>query len=256
MNLHFTKNPSSTSNWLSYPNLLMSAVPMASETDIVATKNHKKDSEIAMLVQRLFCSNDETLVLVDDDENLSFVVAACFVIRKYRKTPLEAILYVKTSLKTREDHSTRFWEPTKEHIAQISRYKRPLIALFCGDRNSAIVFEESITFELKSLPKFSTVIHGGCRGIDLYVEELARLQKIETICFKADWDSFGKAAGPMRNEKMLEETNPDVVFAYHPDIKFSKGTRDTMDKAWKRGIPVYIHDGKRKEKFNGDFNDL
>lgn len=234
----------------------MSKSPLSPQTDIFVTNVYKKDSEVANLVQKLILSNEETLVLVDDDQNLSFVVAACFIIRKYKETPKNAILYVKTSLRTREDASSRVWEPTPDQVAQISRYKRPLVALFCGDRNSAIVFEESITFELKTLPKFSIVVHGGCKGVDLYAAELARQQKIESVEFKADWDSFGKAAGPLRNEKMLNEMKPDVVFAYHPDIKFSKGTKDMMDRAWKRKIPVYIHDGKRKGKFEGDFNNL
>jgi hypothetical protein len=30
----------------------------------------------------------------------------------------------------------------------------------------------------------------------------------------ADWKRFGRAAGPMRNERMLKEGRPDLVIAF------------------------------------------
>jgi hypothetical protein len=57
--------------------------------------------------------------------------------------------------------------------------------------------------------------------------------------FPADWETHGKAAGPIRNRMMLA-TGPSAVYAFHDDITSSKGTKDMVTIAKKAGIPVYI----------------
>jgi hypothetical protein len=60
---------------------------------------------------------------------------------------------------------------------------------------------------------------------------------------------------------MLETEKPDLVLAFHPDI-FSayqtgkSGTANMMTIAHAAKVPVYIHDLKRKSKFEGDFENL
>lgn len=58
--------------------------------------------------------------------------------------------------------------------------------------------------------------------------------------FPADWDKYGKGAGPIRNQQMLDEGQPDVVFAFSDDLKSSKGTKDMVKRALKAGLPVYV----------------
>lgn len=48
------------------------------------------------------------------------------------------------------------------------------------------------------------VVSGGCSGIDKVGEEWAKLIKAEITVFAADWDTHGKAAGPIRNRQMAE----------------------------------------------------
>jgi hypothetical protein len=139
---------------------------------------------------------------------------------------------------------------------QVGRYRRPLTVLICGDRNSSVCFEEMIVFELKQLPKYSIIVHGGCKGIDLYAAELAALQGLETREYQAEWSLFGKGAGPIRNKTMIENEPVDLILAFHPDISLSSGTKNMMTLGWNAGIPVYIHDLKRKMKFEGDFDVL
>jgi hypothetical protein len=45
------------------------------------------------------------------------------------------------------------------------------------------------------------------------------------IAMPADWANHGKAAGPIRNRKMLD-LKPDLVLAFHADLTNSKGTKD------------------------------
>jgi ABC-type sugar transport system substrate-binding protein len=39
---------------------------------------------------------------------------------------------------------------------------------------------------------------------------------------------------------MIDEHHPDIVLAFHSNIKESKGTRDMCYKAKKAGIPVIV----------------
>jgi len=53
--------------------------------------------------------------------------------------------------------------------------------------------------------------------------------------YPADWDTHGKAAGPIRNQSMLDQ-NPgiELVIAFPG----GKGTADMVARARKKGIPV------------------
>jgi hypothetical protein len=58
------------------------------------------------------------------------------------------------------------------------------------------------------------IIHGGARGADSLAGRWAEYHKIECIEEKADWKKHGKSAGPIRNQKMLDEHAPDIVVAF------------------------------------------
>lgn len=66
--------------------------------------------------------------------------------------------------------------------------------------------------------------------------DFARQYGYPLIEIPADWTTYGKAAGPIRNRQMLD-LNPDIVIAFHNDITSSKGTKDTVTEAKRRGIP-------------------
>lgn len=46
------------------------------------------------------------------------------------------------------------------------------------------------------------VIHGGARGADTWMSNIAKNLGIEVRVFEADWDRHGKGAGPIRNREM------------------------------------------------------
>ena len=54
----------------------------------------------------------------------------------------------------------------------------------------------------------------------------------------ADWKKHGRAAGPIRNQQMLDEGKADVVVALW-DGK-SRGTLDMIQRATEAGVPVRI----------------
>ncbi len=109
--------------------------------------------------------------------------------------------------------------------------------LVCGDRNWSDV---DTTFKaLAKLPRDVLVIHGAARGADRIADQCARKLGLQVRPVPADWDKQGKAAGPLRNKKMIA-MKPDGVLAFHDDLVRSKGTRNCVKLAQKEGIPVTV----------------
>jgi len=110
--------------------------------------------------------------------------------------------------------------------------------LVCGGREWSDY--KAIERELSSLPVNSTVIHGGARGADSHAGQAASVLNYSVEAYLADWDRYGKSAGPIRNQKMLTEGQPDLVLAFHSDLTKSKGTIHMMAIAAKAGVPVKL----------------
>ena len=54
---------------------------------------------------------------------------------------------------------------------------------------------------------------------------------MKVIKFPAEWDKYGKAAGVLRNQQMLDDGHPDLVVYFHKDLENSKGTKDMVTRA-------------------------
>lgn len=64
---------------------------------------------------------------------------------------------------------------------------------------------------------------------------------VEHVPMPADWNRYGKAAGRIRNQQMLDEGKPDVVIAFvDKPLVESRGTNDMVSRAKKAGLPVYV----------------
>jgi hypothetical protein len=61
-----------------------------------------------------------------------------------------------------------------------------------------------------------------------------------SLRFDSDWKQLGKAAGPIRNQRMIIEGRPDLVIAFHDDLGRSKGTNDMLSKAERANIPTQL----------------
>lgn len=82
----------------------------------------------------------------------------------------------------------------------------------------------------------TTVISGGAKGVDALGEEYANNMNIPLNTYNADWNTHGKAAGPIRNRKMAE--NADALIALW-DGK-SRGTKNMIETAMKKQLKVYV----------------
>ncbi len=93
------------------------------------------------------------------------------------------------------------------------------------------------------------VIHGAGRGLDTWAGLwAAERDGVSQIPMPAQWDRHGKAAGPIRNRKMLEvllaleECGHECEVHAFP-IGESKGTRGMIEMAEKAGFDVFTHEG-------------
>lgn len=84
--------------------------------------------------------------------------------------------------------------------------------------------------------EITDVIHGAASGADMLAHQWAFYNTIRMHPYPADWEKYGKAAGPLRNKQMLDEGKPDLVVAFIGPG--SKGTRNMVDQAKKAGVPV------------------
>ena len=84
-------------------------------------------------------------------------------------------------------------------------------------------------------PSDILLIHGGARGADALAAASWTTQGFQTRVYPADWETFGKRAGVIRNLAMLDK-EPEHVLAF---IKGnSPGATHAALAAERRGIPV------------------
>jgi len=109
--------------------------------------------------------------------------------------------------------------------------------LVCGGRN----FNDGKWFfdELDKLnPKH--VISGGAQGADQLAISWAKYYCVPYTVFPANWGVHGKAAGPIRNKRMLDEGKPDLVLAFPGGA----GTMNMVSQALKAGVKVLHANGE------------
>lgn len=80
----------------------------------------------------------------------------------------------------------------------------------------------------------SQIAQGGASGADRSAALWAHETATSCYTYPADWTKHGKAAGPIRNQKMLEIFQPDLVVAFPG----GRGTEDMVDRARKAFVPV------------------
>lgn len=81
----------------------------------------------------------------------------------------------------------------------------------------------------------SLIIEGGAPGADRLGRQWAEQNGIPVQTFEAKWAEYGKAAGPIRNGKMLEEGKPEGAVCFPG----GRGTADMLAKCEAAGIKVW-----------------
>lgn len=104
---------------------------------------------------------------------------------------------------------------------------------YCDYKKMTSIMLEYFIFE----PEENILIAGGANGADSLAVAIANKHSIKKIIHKPDWDKYGKGAGFIRNQAMIDE-KPNIVIAFW-DGK-SKGTADTINRARKNKITTLI----------------
>jgi hypothetical protein len=73
--------------------------------------------------------------------------------------------------------------------------------------------------------KISAVISGGAKGADSLGKKWADENNVETLIFKAEWQIYGRGAGPVRNRKIIYHA--DFVIAFWDGE--SRGTANSIN---------------------------
>lgn len=116
--------------------------------------------------------------------------------------------------------------------------------IVAGSRDVLLYYEDGEVYRLITqgmtklgicdFGEISCILSGACRGVDRLGERWARYKDIHIERYPADWDKYGKAAGPIRNQQMVDLADALIVIRF-PE---SRGSKDILNRAKKKGIPV------------------
>ena len=79
------------------------------------------------------------------------------------------------------------------------------------------------------------IVSGGANGVDMMAKLLAKEYNIKFTEYKAEWDKYGRKAGPIRNQLIVDQSTHLIALP----TKKSVGTLITINKAEKKNIPIY-----------------
>ncbi len=116
--------------------------------------------------------------------------------------------------------------------------------LICGGRDFADVemFKSAMSDLVRWQGMPRRIIEGGALriteegikvGADYLAGEWAKKHALDLCVEKPDWETYGRAAGPIRNAKMLEH-NPHLVVAFPG----GRGTADMVRRSRKAGVDI------------------
>ena len=107
--------------------------------------------------------------------------------------------------------------------------------IICGGRNYD---DPKAAFskldKVHSVVPITHVIEGGAKGADRLARIWAIRNNIPYTTVNADWDTYGKRAGYLRNKKMRDEHNPQMVIA----MPGGAGTKMMINLANEKNIRV------------------
>lgn len=115
---------------------------------------------------------------------------------------------------------------------------RVIVAGSRSIQNESLVFQklDTLLAEKRRAGETVQIISGTARGIDQIGEAYAAARGLSCRRFPADWDTYGKRAGYLRNCQMAE--NADALVAFWDGT--SPGTKHMIEAAKDRGLAVRV----------------
>lgn len=129
----------------------------------------------------------------------------------------------------------------KIHLEK-QKMKAELRIIIAGGRDFADyeLVKSTLDKYLKDIKGEAVIISGTSRGADRLGERYARENNLMVKRFPADWDLYGKSAGPIRNSQMAKYAaeGHGILFAFWDGN--SRGTKSMIELAKKYGLEVYV----------------
>jgi len=91
--------------------------------------------------------------------------------------------------------------------------------------------------DLHDMCRITLIIHGNATGADTLGNRWAKENGIPLSVYSADWKSFGRLAGPIRNREMAMQADSCIAFPG------GRGTNDMVKVARNKGLTVYDRRG-------------
>lgn len=83
------------------------------------------------------------------------------------------------------------------------------------------------------------IVSGGARGADALGERYARERGYALKVFPADWDKYGRAAGPIRNGQMADYADALIAFWDGKSVGTRNMIRQAREKGLKTDVKIY-----------------
>lgn len=97
-----------------------------------------------------------------------------------------------------------------------------------------------VRLALRDLEPDAVLVHGAARGADTLAAEQWTAWGRQVEAWPANWREHGKAAGPIRNQAMLD-SGVDLLIAFPG----GRGTADMIGRAKRAGVPIVYADQLR-----------
>ena len=94
----------------------------------------------------------------------------------------------------------------------------------------------SLLDALHNQTTISTIINGGCTGADALAASWGRSRLVHVETYFADWTNHGRAAGPIRNRRMIQEGKPDMAILFPG----GHGTLDMARQLRSNNVPTQV----------------
>lgn len=85
--------------------------------------------------------------------------------------------------------------------------------------------------------EITEVVSGSALGADAHGERWAKTFGLPVKHFLANWETYGKNAGPLRNEQMAQYADA-LVLVWDGQ---SRGSSDMLKRAKRHGLKVWVH---------------
>ena len=105
-------------------------------------------------------------------------------------------------------------------------------------------FIKKTVLDIVKIENIDFIVSAGADGVDKLAEKFADEYELKKLIFKPEWSLYGPDAGFLRNTHVID--NSDICIAFLDISAKSEGTKDSIEKAIAKGIPLHVIEMNKK----------